>query len=75
MRIPLKKIGNSRGILIPAKILSELGWDEGMELELTLKDQNLQLRKALPSFDEMIRSVKNGAKANSSRLKEREGEL
>ncbi len=65
MKTSLKKIGNSRGILIPAKLLDELEWDEGAEIECVVKGQTLSLRKCLPSFDEMIRSVKS-SKAKSS---------
>lgn len=50
MNIPIKRIGNSKGIVIPASILKMLGMDEHDEFFLSVKDDVVTLKKK-PLFD------------------------
>ncbi len=44
MKIPLTKIGNSRGVIIPAHLLKQLGFTE--EVSLEVKNEGLVISKA-----------------------------
>ena len=72
MKITLKKLGNSRGFLIPAAVLDRLGWDEEGSYELDVRETGLTVRRALPSFDEMIRSVRGSVSTTPDRPKDQE---
>ena len=43
MQVPIRAIGNSRGIVIPKPLLVQAGLD--MAVELTVEDGNIVLRK------------------------------
>jgi antitoxin MazE len=43
MRIPLRKLGNSSGIIIPRPLLRQIGVETGDELEMKLKGGQIVL--------------------------------
>jgi antitoxin MazE len=44
--VTVRRIGNSRGIVIPKPLLSHLGLEEDASAELSIEDDALVLRKA-----------------------------
>jgi antitoxin component of MazEF toxin-antitoxin module len=60
MRIPLKRIGNSRGFTIPSTVLDRLGWTEQTVIEMELIEDGLVFRKGVPDLSELISSVTKG---------------
>ena len=54
MQTTVRKIGNSAGIILPARLLRELGIREGDTLEITVEDGKLVAQKVArpkPVFD------------------------
>ena len=54
MQTTVRKIGNSAGIILPARLLRELGIREGDALEITVEDGKLVAQKVArpkPVFD------------------------
>ena len=47
MQVTLRKIGNSKGIIIPAAFVEQLGMDN--EIELVIRDGELVLKPVLPN--------------------------
>ena len=43
MRAPVRKLGNSSGVIIPKPILSQLGVEAGDDLELSLDENRIVL--------------------------------
>lgn len=60
MKITLKRVGNSRGFIIPSSMLEELGWSEETQLEMAIVDGTLVFQKGIPLLDELLRSVRKG---------------
>ncbi|HHT55017.1 MAG TPA: AbrB/MazE/SpoVT family DNA-binding domain-containing protein [Acholeplasma sp.] len=46
MNTEIKKIGNSKGVIIPAAIIKMLGLDEKDEMNIVVKDNKIILSKA-----------------------------
>jgi antitoxin component of MazEF toxin-antitoxin module len=45
-RKPLRVIGNSKGVILPAEFLHELGWEQGDQLEIRREGSELVLARA-----------------------------
>ncbi|RZA10856.1 MAG: hypothetical protein EOP10_34065 [Proteobacteria bacterium] len=60
MRIPLKKIGNSRGFTIPTAVLEQLGWSEQTVIDMEVTNDGLVFSKGIPDLNELISSVSQG---------------
>ncbi len=45
MRAPVRKLGNSSGVIIPKPILSQIGVEVGDDLDLSLDDGRIGLRR------------------------------
>jgi antitoxin MazE len=43
MRAPIRKLGNSSGVIIPKPILSQIGLEAGDDLDLTLEHNRIVL--------------------------------
>ena len=50
MHVPIKKIGNSKGVVIPASVLKMLGMNEHDAFILSVKDDVVTLKKK-PEFN------------------------
>ncbi|MFM9976003.1 MAG: AbrB/MazE/SpoVT family DNA-binding domain-containing protein [Beijerinckiaceae bacterium] len=56
MKISLKRVGNSTGIILPKELLAKLGLQEGDELYANLTAKGgLELSPFDPSFEESMR--------------------
>jgi antitoxin component of MazEF toxin-antitoxin module len=53
----LRQIGNSKGIMISAKQLQQLGWDEQTNLEISIVENKLVVKRATPSLSELLQTV------------------
>ncbi|RYZ51180.1 MAG: AbrB/MazE/SpoVT family DNA-binding domain-containing protein [Proteobacteria bacterium] len=63
MRSALKKHGNSRGITIPPALLEQLGWTEGTQLDLEVKDGRLVAYPLAPTLDALLASFPDNYQA------------
>jgi antitoxin MazE len=45
VHINLRRVGNSQGIVIPKPVLTQLGLSKGAEVEMTIEDDALVLRR------------------------------
>ena len=65
--IAMKKWGNSRGIVIPKKILDQLDWTTSDSLELELINGELHIRKAFQhkSFEERLAAYQGKIEVHS----------
>ena len=58
MKLEIKKIGNSSGIILPKELMQEMGLKAGMELYATrTADGSYRLWTYNPDFEESMRHV------------------
>ncbi len=50
MQLPIRKIGNSAGVIIPATVLEQLNASVGSSLEATVQGDKLTLTAARPRY-------------------------
>jgi len=60
MQTMIKKQGNSRGVIIPAALLQELGWSENTQVDLRVINGVLTITPLAPSLEAMLKGVPKG---------------
>lgn len=71
MKLELKKIGNSTGLILPKELLARLNLDQGDWLYVTeLPDGGIRLMNTDPDFEEAIDAARKGMKRYAPALRE-----
>lgn len=71
MKLELKKIGNSTGIILPKELLARLRLEQGDSLYVTeLPEGGIKLVTADPSFEEAMEVARRGARRYAAALRE-----
>ncbi len=71
MKLELKKIGNSTGLILPKELLAHMKLDQGDWLYVTeLPDGGVKLVTASPDFEEAMAVARRGAKRYTPALRE-----
>ena len=71
MKLEIKKIGNSTGLILPKELLTRLNLGQGDWLYVTeMADGGLRLGVADPDFQEAIDIARKGTKRYASALRE-----
>ncbi len=71
MKLELKKIGNSTGVILPKELLARLNLEQGDWLYVTeLPDGGLRLVTTDPDFEEAIEIARRGMHKYSRALRE-----
>jgi len=71
MKLEIKKIGNSTGLILPKELLARLGLGQGEWLSVTeLADGGIQLRRSDPVFDKGMEIAEKAMKTYRNALSE-----
>jgi putative addiction module antidote len=71
MKLEIKKIGNSTGLILPKELLARLGFSQGEWLSvIELADGGIQLRRPDPVFDKGIEIAEKAMKTYRNALSE-----
>lgn len=71
MKIELKKIGNSTGLILPKELLARLSLDQGDWLYVSeLPDGGVKLTRTSPDFEDAMEIARKGMKRYSKALRE-----
>lgn len=71
MKLELKKIGNSTGLILPKELLARLNMDQGDWLYVTeLPDGGIRLVQTDPEFEEAMEAARKGMKRYTNALRE-----
>jgi putative addiction module antidote len=71
MKLEIKKIGNSTGLILPKELLARLGFSQGEWLSVTeLADGGIQLRRSNPVFDKGMEIAEKAMKTYRNALSE-----
>ena len=70
MKVELKRIGNSTGIILPKDLLARLGLEQGAELTITETPEGLRLSKADPTFDKGMEIARKAMQKYQNALRE-----
>jgi putative addiction module antidote len=71
MRLELKKIGNSTGLILPRELLSRLNFRQGDWVSVTeLADGSLQIRPSDPVFDKGMEIAEKAMRTYRNALRE-----
>lgn len=71
MKLEIKKIGNSTGLILPKELLTRLGLAQGEWLSVTeLADGGIQLRRSDPVFDKGMEIAERAMKTYRNALSE-----
>jgi putative addiction module antidote len=71
MKLEIKKIGNSTGLILPKELLAQLNFAQGDWVSVTaLADGGIQLRRSDPVFDKGMEIAEKAMKTYRNALKE-----
>ena len=70
MKLEIKKIGNSTGIILPKEILARLNMTLGDEVTATVTPEGLMLRQSDPVFEKGMAIARKAMKTYRNTLKE-----
>ncbi|SON57217.1 putative addiction module antidote [Hartmannibacter diazotrophicus] len=71
MKLELKKIGNSTGVILPKELLVELGLEQGDTVFVSkTPDGGVRLSPADPTFDKAMEIARKAMKTYSNTLRE-----
>ena len=71
MKLELKKIGNSTGVILPKELLARLNLEQGDWLYVTeLPDGGLRLVTSDPDFEDAMEIARRGMRKYSKALRE-----
>jgi len=71
MKLELKRIGNSTGLILPKELLSRLNFQQGDWVTVTeLADGGLQIRPSDPVFDKGMEIAEKAMRTYRNALKE-----
>jgi len=71
MKLEIKKIGNSTGLILPKELLARLGLEQGDELFATIEpDQGLKLSRYEDKHAEVMRIARDVMREYRDALKE-----
>lgn len=71
MKVELKKIGNSTGLILPKELLTRLNLGQGDWLYVTeLAEGGVKLTASEPDFEEAMEIARSGMKRYSKALRE-----
>ena len=66
-RMKIRKIGNSRGLILPAHILQSLHLLDGEDVDVSVEDGVIIIARPPPSLDQLVESVPEGEKFNEAK--------
>ena len=69
MKLELKKIGNSTGLILPKEVLVQLKLAQGDSLFATVESDGLSLRRSDPVFDQGMEIARKAMKTYRNTLK------
>ena len=70
MKLELKKIGNSTGIILPKELLARLGLEQGDSVTVTEIPDGLAIRRGDETFEKGMEIARRGMKIYRDALKE-----
>ena len=70
MKLQLKKIGNSTGLILPKELLARLGLEQGDELVVTETPSGFKVSKGDESFDKGLEIARKAMKTYRNTLDE-----
>jgi putative addiction module antidote len=70
MRLQIKKIGNSTGLILPKELLGHLKLEQGDWVTLVETTEGLQLRRSDPVFDRGLEIAEEAMKTYRNALDE-----
>ena len=70
MKIELKKIGNSTGIILPKELLARLGLAQGDELVITETSEGFKVSRQTETFEKGMEIARKAMKTYHNALKE-----
>jgi putative addiction module antidote len=70
MKLEIKKIGNSTGIILPKELLVRLGLTQGDELFVTETPEGVMMRPNKPDFERGMEIARKAMKTYRNTLKE-----
>jgi putative addiction module antidote len=69
MKLEIKKIGNSTGIILPKELLAQLQLSQGDSVYVTTGPEGMTLRPADPVFEQGIEIARKAMKTYRNTLK------
>ena len=70
MKLELKKIGNSTGLILPKELLARLGLQQGESVSVTETPDGLAIRRGDETFDKGMEIARKAMKTYRNTLKE-----
>ena len=70
MKLELKKIGNSTGLILPKELLSRLGLQQGDALFVNETQEGFSVRKGDENFEQGLKIARKAMKTYHNALKE-----
>lgn len=70
MKLELKKIGNSTGLILPKDLLARLGLQQGDSVTVTETPDGLAIRRGDETFDKGMEIARKGMKIYRNALSE-----
>jgi putative addiction module antidote len=70
MKLELKRIGNSTGLILPKELLARLGLEQGDSLVLTETPDGLNLRRHDETFEKGMKIARKAMRTYRNTLKE-----
>lgn len=70
MKLELKKIGNSTGLILPKELLARLGLQQGDSVTVTETPDGLAIRRGDEAFDKGMEIARKGMKIYRNALSE-----
>lgn len=70
MKLQLKKIGNSTGLIFPKELLARLGLQEGDDVVLSVTPDGLNITKGDAAFERGLEIARKAMKTYHNALKE-----
>ena len=70
MRLELKRIGNSTGLILPKELLARLGLEQGDSVTVTETPDGLSIRRGDETFDKGMEIARKAMKTYRNTLKE-----
>lgn len=70
MKLELKKIGNSTGLILPKDLLARLGLQQGDSVTVTETPDGLAIRRGDESFEKGMEIARKGMKVYRNALSE-----
>jgi putative addiction module antidote len=70
MKLELKRIGNSTGLILPKELLARLGLEQGDSVTVTETPDGLAIHKSDQTFDKGMEIARKAMKTYRNTLKE-----